>query len=107
MYTAVVTKLTNVRKHPNADRLQLADCCGEQVIVGFEDKEGELGLYFAGEGRIHIDFLKANNLLSYKDENGERKGGLFDEKGKVRTQKLRGEKSFGFWCPINYLKQYH
>lgn len=31
-YNVYVTKLKNVRPHPNADRLQLADCFGEYCM---------------------------------------------------------------------------
>ena len=33
MYEAYITTLKNVRKHSNADRLQVAECFGNQVII--------------------------------------------------------------------------
>ena len=33
MYKAYITKLKNVRPHPNVDRLQLGDCFGNTVCV--------------------------------------------------------------------------
>ena len=33
-YKAIVTKLTNVRPHSNADKVQLATCHGNQVVIG-------------------------------------------------------------------------
>lgn len=107
MYTALVAELKNVRPHPNADRLKLADCFGEQVIVGLEDNEGDIGIYFPSGGRLSEDFCIANNLIGYTDpETGERKGGLFDDKRRVKAQKLRGESSYGFWCPLTYLSNF-
>ena len=35
-YVAYVTALKNVRKHPNADRLQLAECFSNTVVVGLD-----------------------------------------------------------------------
>lgn len=39
-YCGYITRLKNVRKHPNADRLQMAECFGNTVIVGLEYTEG-------------------------------------------------------------------
>lgn len=45
MYTAFITTLKNVRKHPNADRLTLADVFGNTVCISLDHSEGELGVY--------------------------------------------------------------
>ena len=48
--------------------------------------------------------MEANNLIGKVDPTtGQRTGGFFDERGRVRTQKFRKEKSDGFWCPLSYL----
>jgi hypothetical protein len=44
-----------------------------------------------------------NDLIRRKDENGKTAGGMFDQNRRVRAQTLRGEKSMGFYCPLNYL----
>lgn len=102
-YTAFITKITNVRKHPNADRLQLGDCFGNQVVVGLDTKENDIGIYFPSDGKLSDEFLIANNLVRKLDAEGKNIGGLFDANGKVRTQRLRGEKSDGFFCPLSFL----
>ena len=33
MYTGYITKLKNIRNHPNADRLNLAECFGNTVVI--------------------------------------------------------------------------
>jgi hypothetical protein len=104
MYKAIIIKLKNVRPHPNADRLKLATCEGNQVVVGLDANEGDLGIYFPTDGQLSEEFCKANDLIRRKDEHGNAAGGMFDANRRVRTQKFRGEKSDGFWCPINYLK---
>jgi hypothetical protein len=103
MYKAVIIKLKNVRPHPNADRLKLATCEGNQVVVGLNAEEGDLGIYFPTDGQLSEEFCKANDLLRRKDEKGNNAGGMFDANRRVRTQKFRGEKSDGFWCPLFYL----
>lgn len=103
MYTAIVTQIKNVRKHPNADRVLLGNCYGSQVVVGLDQKE-ILGVYFPSDGRLSEEYCKANDLIGYKDATtGERKGGYFDANRKVRCQKFRGEKSDGFVMPLESL----
>lgn len=106
-YEATVVRLTNIRPHSNADRLQLATAQGNQVIVGLDDKEGDLGLYFIAGTQLSEEFCKVNDLVRRKNEDGSVGGGMFDENRRVRAQKFRGEVSDGFWIPlksIEYLK---
>lgn len=101
---AIVARLTNVRKHPNADRLQLADVLGTQVIVGLDSKEGDLVLYFDSNLRLSAEYIRANNLSSCTDLNADPKAkGHFPKTGRVRAQKLRGEFSNGFVANVTSL----
>jgi len=101
-YTAVISKLENVRKHSNADRLNVATCLGYQVIVGLDANEGDVVVLFPDDGQISEAFAKANDLVGYT-ENGERKGGYFDASRRVRAQKFRGEKSEAFVIGLHSL----
>ncbi len=102
-YKAVVIKLTNVRPHPNADRVQLATCLGNQVVVGLDSLEGHLGVYFPSDGQLSSEFCKANNLYRDSDLNANHeKTGMFDTNRRVRAQKFRGEISDGFWVPLQH-----
>ncbi len=102
MYKAIVTKI-KVRPHPNADRLQLGTCFGSQVVVGLDTPDECLGLFFPADGQVSKEFAEANDLIRRKDSEGKPAGGMFDENRRVRSQKLRGEKSEGFWCPLTLL----
>ncbi len=103
MYKAIVSKIV-VRPHPNADRIQLATCYGNQVVVGLQAKTGDIGLFFRTDGQLSKEFAEANDLIRRKDPiTGEHAGGFFDENRRVRSQKFRGEPSDGFWCPLSYL----
>lgn len=102
--TAVIVKIRNVKKHSNADRLQIGEVLGTQVIVGLDTVEEELGIYFDSNLQLSEEFAKANDLIRRTDENGNKAGGMFDDNRKVHTQKLRGEKSDGFWCGVKYLE---
>jgi hypothetical protein len=119
-YQAIVTKIS-VRPHPNADRLQLGTCHGNQVVVGLDIQDGELGVFFPTDGQLSPDFCLNNQLYTasamakmgyqYVDDVTASDGrlqyhwkghGFFDHNRRVRAQRFRGEKSDGFWCPLSY-----
>jgi hypothetical protein len=105
-YTAYITRITNVRKHPDPEThsLQVGECFGNQVIVGLNTKTDDIGIYFMADGRLSEEFATVNNLIRKVDPTtGKNIGGLFDTNRKVRTQKIRKEKSDGFFCPIEFL----
>lgn len=102
-YFGLVTKLKNVRKDPNSDRLYLADCYGEGVIVGEESREGDLVLYLPTDGQIERWFGDQYNLFR-KNRDGTAQGGYLENNGHVRAIKLRGNESSGI--VINVSKIY-
>lgn len=104
MYKAYITTLKNVRKHPNADKLLLADCFGNTVCVSLDYTEGMVGVYFPTDGKLSEEFCAQHNLVRKKDENGVNIGGYLDpEKRNITAIKLRGEKSDGLFMPISCL----
>lgn len=105
-YSGYITRLKNVHKHPNADRLLLAECFGNQVIVSTDYTEGQLGVYFPSDGQLCQEYCEINNLLRKKDENGNNIGGYMDEKRRVTAVKLRGEKSDGLFMPLTSLANF-
>ena len=103
-YCGYVTILKNVRQHPNADRMKLADCFGNTVCVGLDAKDGDLVLYFPTDGQLSVEYCAQNDLVRRKDENGNSAGGYLDpEKRNIRAIKLRGEKSDGLTMPLSSL----
>lgn len=103
-YVAYVTTLKNLRKHPNADRLQLAECFGNTVCVSMEYAADQVGIYFPTDGQLSVEFAEKNNLLRKKDESGNNIGGYMDpDKRNVTTIRLRGEKSDGLFLPLHCL----
>ena len=94
---AIVTRLKNVRPHPNANRLKLATVLGTQVVVGLDSKEGDLVVYFDSNLRLSHKYLHYNNLYSREDMNYDTTTkGYFGKNGRVRSQRFRGEVSNGF-----------
>ena len=107
MYNAYITRLKNLHKHPNADRLQIGECFGNAVVVSMEYEDNQLGVYFPSDGQLSVEFAEANNLLRKKDENGNNIGGYMDpDKRNVTAIRLRGEKSDGLFLPINSLESF-
>jgi hypothetical protein len=104
MYKAYITILTNVRKHPNADRLLLADVFGNTVCVSTDYTECQLGVYFPPDGQLSVEFAEQNNLVRKKDDAGNNIGGYLEpDKRNIRAIRLRGEKSDGLFLPISAL----
>ena len=106
-YTAFITRIKNLRPHPNADRLQMGECFGNTVIVSLEYKNNQLGIYFPSDGQVSEEFATVNNLVRKKDENGNNVGGYMDpDKRNVTAIRLRGEKSDGLFLPLKSLETF-
>ena len=104
-YCGYITNLKNVREHPNADRLVLADCFINTVCVA-KDKytEGQLGVYFPVDGQLSMEFCEQNGLLAVYENGVNVSGGYMDPaKRNVKAIKLRGEKSDGLFLPLESL----
>lgn len=107
MYNAYVTTIKNLRKHPNADRLQLGECFGNTVCVSMEYTDGQIGVYFPTDGQLSVEFADTNNLLRKKDVDGNNIGGYMDpDKRNVTSIRLRGEKSDGLFLPLACLESF-
>ena len=107
MYKAYITRIKNLHKHPNADRLQVGECFGNQVVVSLEYTDNQLGIYFPSDGRLSVEFAEKNNLLRKKDENGNNIGGYMEpDKRRITAIKLRGEKSDGLFLPLSSLESF-
>src|SRR3990167_315692 len=101
-YKAIVCRI-HVRPHPNADRLQLGLVLGNQVVVGLDTQDGDMGAFFPTDGQLSESFAKEHDLVGYTDPViGKRAGGYFAANRRVRSQKFRGSKSDGYWVPVSY-----
>ena len=102
-----IVKITELRKHTNADRLQIATIFGNSVIVSLDTHVGDMGVYFPTDLQLSEEFCKVNDLVRRKDEHGNQAGGYLDpNKRNIRTMKLRGEVSDGLYLPITCLAEF-
>ena len=103
---AKIVGLKNVRTFPEADRLKLATCFGNQVVIGLNHQEGELGIYIPSDTQLSHEFCKKNNLYRDSELNKDKdaKPGMFDTNRRVRAQTFRKQKSDGFWVPLELVK---
>lgn len=104
-YLARIAKIHNIRKHSNADRLQIGYCFGSQVIVDINAKDGDLVVFFDSDGQLSEEYCKENNLYNKPEMNKDpnAKCGFFDHRRRVRAQTFRGEKSEAYVANLNTL----
>lgn len=100
-YVGYVVKVEQLRKHSNADRLQIATFFGNDTIVSLDCHLGDMGIYFPVDGQLSERYCAVNDLVRRKDANGKQCGGYLDpEKRNIKALKLRGEKSDGLYMPL-------
>ena len=106
-YLAQVVRLSGIRKHSNADRLQCVNIQGNNVITGLDAKDGLLYVYFPLECKINSNFLSHTNSFRDKDLNKNPEiAGMFDSSGRTKALKLRGEKSEGYIVPVGVIQNW-
>ena len=105
IYEAIVTEIST-KPHPDADRVQLGDALGYQVVVGLDVQDGDIGVLFPEGGQLSHEFCERHSLYAKHPETGERMGGFFGKSRRVRAQRFRGEISEGFWAPLSHFENY-
>lgn len=103
-YYGYVVEIEKIRKHNNADRLQVVEVFGNSVVVGLNVSQGDKMIYFPTDGQLSYDYAWKNGLLR-EDLDGNKLGGYLDgKKRNIRTIRLRGECSDGILVPIGSLE---
>ena len=98
-HCAHVARITKIRKHPNADRLQIAMVCGHPCIVGLDAKEGDIGILLCEGSQVSESFGLKWNLLRKHPETGELLDGYLESNRRIRSLKLRGVESQALFLP--------
>lgn len=100
-YLCKIVCLSNLRKHPNADRLQIATIDFCNVITGLTAKEGDYYVYFPVESQIDGALLTYTNSFDDPTLNRDKEvKGFFTSKRRVKAVKLRGVPSQGYIIPL-------
>ncbi len=107
-YLSKIVNITTFRAHhdPEVSKLKCCTIDGFNIITGIDSKPG-LYVYFPALSCINGDFLSYANLYRHKELNKDpEQSGMFDDNGRVKAIRLRGEISEGFILPITVLENY-
>lgn len=106
-YASQVVKISNIRKHPDADRLKLITVQGNDVITGAPLNVGDICIYFPLECTISRKYLSYSNSFEKKEDNRDPEvKGFFGKHGRVRAVKLRKIPSLGYLVPVASLQEW-
>ena len=112
-YVASVIRIKSIKDHPDADRLQIVEVFGNEIIVAKDQyKVDDVAVYFPIESSIDSKFLSWANLFDKPELNMDQKSkGFFSAKGcRVKAVKLRGVPSQGFiypWVKFSEFVEYY
>jgi tRNA-binding EMAP/Myf-like protein len=102
--SAILIKINSIKKHPNADNLQIVNLFGTQVITDMSVKQGDVMIYFDSNLQLSDEYCKENNLYRHSELNIDKtKVGYFEENRRIKAIKLRGEFSDGMLMPLSSL----
>ena len=107
-YLAKVVRIENFKPHtdPEVTRLKCCVIDGFNIICGIDSEPG-LYIYFPTACCINPDFLRYANLYRHKEMNNDpEQSGMFEDNGRVKAIRLRGELSEGFIIPAVMLENY-
>jgi hypothetical protein len=107
-YLAKIVKIDEFKAHrdPEVNKLKCCTVDGFNIICGIESEPG-LYVYFPTACCLNPDFLRYANLYRHKELNNDPdKSGMFEDNGRVKAIRLRGELSEGFILPIVILENY-
>lgn len=107
-YLSKIVNITTFRNHsdPEVNKLKCCTIDGFNIITGIDSAPG-LYVYFPALSCINSDLLSYANLYRHKELNKDPdQSGMFDDNGRVKAIRLRGELSEGFILPITVLENY-
>lgn len=104
-YLSKIVKIDSFTQHinPEVTRLKVAHVDGYNILVGIDEQPGKF-VYFPAMSCINPQLLSFANLYRHKElnENPE-KTGMFEDNGRVKAIRLKGQVSEGFLLPLSTL----
>ena len=107
-YLAKIVKIEHFKPHTDPEVTKLKCCVidGFNIICGIDSQPGWY-IYFPTACCLNPDLLRFANLYRHKELNNDpEQSGMFDDNGRVKAIKLRGELSEGFILPAVILENY-
>lgn len=107
-YLAKIVQINEFKPHSNSEvtKLKCAVIDGFNIICGIDEQPG-LFVYFPTGCCLNPDFLRYANLYRHKELNNDsEKTGMFEDNGRVKAIRLKGELSEGFIIPTVILENY-
>ena len=107
-YLAKIVRIENFKPHTDPEVTKLKCCVidGFNIICGIDSEPG-LYVYFPTACCLNPDFLRYANLYRHTELNADpEKSGMFEDNGRVKAIRLRGELSEGFILPAVTLENY-
>ena len=104
-YLAKVVELKEFTAHinPEVTRLKVAHVDGFNILVGIDEQPGKF-VYFPTSCCINPQLLSYANLYKHTELNADtEKSGMFEDNGRVKAIKLKGQVSEGFLLPLQTL----
>lgn len=107
-YLAKIVKIEDFHKHSDPEVTKLK-CCfidGYNIITGIDSQPG-LYVYFPTACCINPKFLSYANLYRHGELNSDQtQTGMFEDNGRVKAIRLRGELSEGFILPVTVFQNW-
>ena len=107
-YLAKIVNVNNFKPHSDPEVNKLKCCVIDvfNIICGIDSNPG-LYVYFPTACCLNPDFLKYANLYRHKEMNNDpEQSGMFEDNGRVKAIRLRGELSEGFILGVFFLENY-
>lgn len=104
MHCGYIIEVKELKPHPNADRLQILTCFGNDTCVGLDVKIGDKGIYFPTDLQLSVEYCAENHLCRKKADGSPDTGYMDPDKRNVTAVRLRGERSDGLYMPLSSLE---
>lgn len=106
-YLAKIVKLNNIRKHNNADNLNIVTIDFQNIVIWKEYSDWDICIFFPSECQINKDFISHINWFRHTELNSDNsKSGFFEDNCRVKSIKLRWEFSLWFLIPIREMETF-